>query len=86
MGPWWTGPVYALGVLCSVYHLANGIWTFLITWGITVGPQSQARSGYVCAVIGIALGLLGLGALLKLKTMDASALRIDDWGQVTAES
>ena len=74
MSAWWTGPVYAIGVLCAVYHLANGVWTFLITWGIIIGPESQKRSGYVCVIIGIVLGLLGMGSLITLKTMDASTL------------
>ena len=65
---WWWGPVYALGVICSVFHLANGIWTFLIVWGITIGPKSQRLSGYACAGIGIVLVLLGLGSLYALKT------------------
>lgn len=68
----WTVPVYAVGLLCAVFHFANGIWTFLITWGITVGPRSQIFSARFCAIIGVVLGLLGLGALIKLKTMDAS--------------
>ena len=66
----WTAPVYAVGILCAVYHLANGIWTFLITWGVTMGPRSQQLSGRVCLIIGIVLGLLGVGALIKLKTSD----------------
>ncbi|MBU0717478.1 MAG: succinate dehydrogenase [Planctomycetes bacterium] len=74
MAAWWTGPVYAIGVTCAVFHLANGIWTFLIVWGITIGPKSQVRSGWVCGLIGVALAVLGLGALVRLKTMDASAL------------
>jgi succinate dehydrogenase / fumarate reductase cytochrome b subunit len=70
MAKWWTGPVYAIGVLCAVFHLANGIWTFLISWGITIGPRSQMISGRVCAVIGVAVALLGMGALVRIKTMD----------------
>lgn len=66
----WTGPVYVVGVVCAVYHLANGIWTFLITWGITIGPKSQKRSAVVCGMIGIVLGVLGLASLYKFKTMD----------------
>ena len=54
---------YAVGVVCTVFHFANGIWTSLITWGITVGPNAQRRAGYACAVFGIMLGLVGLGAL-----------------------
>ena len=67
----WTAPVYAIGVLCAVFHFANGIWTFLIVWGITIGPRSQKISGAVCAIIGIVLAVFGLGALVKLETMDA---------------
>jgi len=74
MDQWWTGPVYAIGVLSAVFHLANGIWTFLITWGVTISPTAQVRSGYVCAAIGIVLGLLGMGALVRLKTMDATTI------------
>ena len=74
LGRWWAGPVYAIGVLCAVFHLANGIWTFLITWGITIGPRSQTISGRVCLIIGILLGLLGIGALIKIKTMDTSTM------------
>ena len=68
----WVAPIYAVGVLCAVFHLANGIWTFLITWGITIGPRSQTISGRFCIVIGIVLGLLGMSALLRLKTMDTT--------------
>ncbi len=71
---WWWGPVYALGVLSAVFHLANGIWTFLIVWGVTIGPRSQRLSGTVCITIGIVLGLLGIGSLYKLKTTDPSTL------------
>lgn len=36
--------VYALGNLGIAFHLANGLWTFLITWGLTVTPRSQRVS------------------------------------------
>lgn len=68
----WAAPVYALGLLCAVFHLANGIWTFLITWGVTLGPRSQAKSACVCGIIGVVLGLFGMAALVKLKTMDVT--------------
>jgi len=60
---------YGIGVLAAVYHLANGIWTFLITWGITVGPIARRRAGWVCLAIGIALGLAGLGSLREFGMM-----------------
>ena len=65
---WWIAPLYAVGIVASVYHLANGIWTSLITWGITIKPRTQRAAGYVCAVFGVVLSLIGLGALRGFRT------------------
>jgi len=69
---WWIAPLYAIGVLASVFHLANGIWTSLITWGITIRPRSQQVAGYVCAAFGVFLSLVGLGALSGFKQFDGA--------------
>jgi succinate dehydrogenase / fumarate reductase cytochrome b subunit len=55
--------LYAIGVLACVFHLANGIWTFGITWGIWVTPSAQRWANAVSLVFGIALGMVALGAL-----------------------
>ena len=55
--------LYAIGVLSCVFHLANGIWTFGITWGLWVTPQSQRRANYACAAFGVLLAIVGLSAL-----------------------
>jgi succinate dehydrogenase / fumarate reductase cytochrome b subunit len=59
----WIVPLYAIGVASACFHFANGIWTFLITWGVTIGPQSQRISGFACAALGVALTITGLTAL-----------------------
>lgn len=69
---WWIAPWYALGIVASVYHLSNGIWTSLITWGITIRPKTQRAAGYICAGFGVALGLVGLGALTGFKNFGAA--------------
>jgi len=33
---------YVIGVLSALFHFCNGIFTFCITWGITVSERSQA--------------------------------------------
>jgi succinate dehydrogenase / fumarate reductase cytochrome b subunit len=33
---------YVLGVVAALFHFCNGIFTFCITWGITVSERSQA--------------------------------------------
>lgn len=83
----WVAPIYAAGILATVFHLANGIWTSLITWGITIRPNSQRASGYACAAFGIMLALVGLGALRGFKTFDTNAPGPHDSrqaGEVTA--
>jgi succinate dehydrogenase / fumarate reductase, cytochrome b subunit len=55
--------LYALGMLACVFHLANGIWTMGITWGVWTSPAAQARAFKVCAVFGVLLAAVGLGAL-----------------------
>ena len=54
---------YVVGVLSCVFHLANGIWTFGITWGIWVTPQAQQWATAACLVFGLGLSAVGLGAL-----------------------
>jgi succinate dehydrogenase / fumarate reductase cytochrome b subunit len=61
--------LYAIGVLSCVFHLANGIWTFGITWGIWISPQAQHRATIACTVFGVALSVVGLSALGGFATM-----------------
>ncbi len=70
---WWIAPIYAVGIIASVYHLANGIWTSLITWGITIRPRTQRAAGYVCAVFGVVLSLVGLGTVRGFKMFNVEA-------------
>lgn len=60
--------VYAIGTIAAAYHLTNGLYTFLITWGITVGPKSQRVSMLLtnAAFVGVsALGLVSLWAFIR---------------------
>ena len=38
-----TKTVYLLGVLGAIFHFANGLNTFCMTWGIALTPTSQKR-------------------------------------------
>lgn len=55
---------YIVGVLSAVFHFANGLWSFLVTWGITITPQSQRISTYVMLGLFIVLSLIGIRAVL----------------------
>lgn len=67
--------VYLVGVLASVFHLANGIWTMGITWGVWITPQAQNRAGRVCAGFGVLLGVVGIAALVGAATVDVDEAR-----------
>lgn len=54
---------YIFGIACTVFHLANGVCTFLMTWGITVNKFSQRLAAYAMTVVGIALFFLGAAAM-----------------------
>jgi len=68
--------LYAVGVLATVYHLANGMWTALITWGITVGPSSQRFAGYVCTVFGVLIGLAGLSSIYNFRQYNEESVAV----------
>lgn len=59
---------YAVGVLSCCYHLANGIWTAGITWGLWVSAAGQQRALRACGVFGLILAALGMASLFAAKT------------------
>ena len=65
--------LYAIGVLSCVFHLANGIWTFGITWGIWVSAKAQKRANAISIVAGSILAVVGLSALWGMTTVDVPA-------------
>ena len=67
--------LYTIGVISCVFHLANGIWTFGITWGIWTTPLAQRRADYACIALGVLLGLVSLGAIGGFATADVQQAR-----------
>lgn len=66
---------YMLGVSLLVFHLANGLWTAAITWGLTISATAQRRWGYVCTMIGAGLMLLAWSAVIGFATLDVKEAR-----------
>jgi succinate dehydrogenase / fumarate reductase, cytochrome b subunit len=54
--------VYVIGIASTVWHLANGIWLFLVDWGITIGERAQRLTGYACIAFGALLLAVGINA------------------------
>ena len=55
--------LYTVFVLAAVFHGFNGLWTFLVTWGILLSKKSQNDSVYFCYGIMFLFGFLGLMAI-----------------------
>jgi succinate dehydrogenase / fumarate reductase cytochrome b subunit len=56
---------YIAGVLAATFHLANGLWSFLVTWGLAQSPRSQKIVTYVTIVVFLVLATIGVQALLS---------------------
>lgn len=56
---WW---MFA-GIVAASFHFANGLWSFSIVWGITIGPKSQRRFGYLMLAFAVLLSVVGVVAL-----------------------
>ncbi|NGQ94409.1 succinate dehydrogenase [Brevibacillus sp. SYP-B805] len=54
---------YTIGILSAVFHFSNGIWSFLVHWGITVGPRSQRAATYLTMGIFVVVSFIGLRAM-----------------------
>ena len=54
--------IYMIGITATVWHFANGIWLFMVDWGITIGERAQKLTGYACIAFGIVLLLVGINA------------------------
>lgn len=55
---------YILGIVSAAFHLANGLWSFLVSWGITQSKKSQQITTYVTLLIFVVLAIVGVAAIL----------------------
>jgi succinate dehydrogenase / fumarate reductase cytochrome b subunit len=59
----WIFAIYVVGIMSTIWHFANGIWLFLVDWGITIGARAQRVTGYACIAIGFVLLAVSINAL-----------------------
>jgi succinate dehydrogenase / fumarate reductase, cytochrome b subunit len=63
----WLYAFYVAGILSATFHLANGLWSFAIVWGITVGPRAQRRMVAVSAFVFVVLSVIGLRSIAAFR-------------------
>lgn len=55
--------LYTIFVLAACYHAFNGLWTFMISWGITLTERSQSLMRAFSTFLLILVSFLGLATI-----------------------
>lgn len=50
--------IYIVCVISAVFHFSNGLWSFLVSWGIVVGPRAQRVTTYVTMGIFVVMSIM----------------------------
>jgi len=59
-----TVALYLIGTALAAFHLANGLWTMGISWGLTTTVRAQKLSFAAFMVVGVLITALGIRSLL----------------------
>lgn len=76
--------LYLIGVISTAFHFSNGIWSFLVSWGITVGPRAQRVSSVMCMGLFAIVSVLFILSLIAFRNVEfQTALNvIESWKTV----
>ena len=69
--------LYLIGVLAATFHFTNGMWSFLVSWGITIGPRAQRVSSVVWMGVFVIMSImfiLSMVAFTDASFQDTSVL------------
>jgi len=56
---------YIIGVISTVFHLANGLWSFAVTWGIAQSPRSQQIVTYATVLVFLIVSYIGVRTIIQ---------------------
>jgi len=65
---------YMFGIAACVFHLANGLWGFCLTWGLAVTVRSQRVLATVFGLVGLFLFFVGANTAIYFATGSRLAL------------
>ncbi len=64
----WLSLAYLLGIGACTFHLAVGLWTFGVRWGLLTTRRARSWSGAAVVVVGLVVFGLGANTVLVLAT------------------
>jgi succinate dehydrogenase / fumarate reductase cytochrome b subunit len=67
--------LYLIGVIATAFHFTNGIWAFLVSWGITIGPKAQRISTYVTMALFVIFAVMFIISLTSFRGEEFALLQ-----------
>ncbi|MBP2002102.1 succinate dehydrogenase / fumarate reductase cytochrome b subunit [Paenibacillus shirakamiensis] len=64
---------YLIGVLSASFHFTNGLWSFLVSWGVTVGPRAQRVSSNICMGLFVIISIMFVWSLIVFRNVEFQA-------------
>ncbi|WP_442603368.1 succinate dehydrogenase cytochrome b558 subunit [Paenibacillus sp. KN14-4R] len=68
--------IYVIGVLAASFHFCNGMWSFLVSWGITIGPRAQKVSTVIWLVVFLAMATMFILSLTAFQGSEFQQLPV----------
>jgi len=56
---------YIISILAVVFHLANGLWGFCVSWGIAQSPRSQQIITYATVIVFVVVSYIGIRTIIE---------------------
>ena len=56
---------YIISIIAVVFHLANGLWSFCVSWGIAQSPRSQQIVTYITIAIFFVVSYIGIRTIIQ---------------------
>jgi succinate dehydrogenase / fumarate reductase cytochrome b subunit len=56
---------YIVSIICVVFHLANGLWSFCVSWGIAQSPRAQQIVTYATIAVFFIVSYIGIRAIIQ---------------------
>ncbi len=56
---------YIISIIAVVFHLANGLWSFCVHWGIAQSPRSQKIVTYLSVIVFFVVSYIGIRTIIQ---------------------
>lgn len=62
--------IYVIGTVSAAFHFCNGMWSFLVSWGITIGPRAQRFSSIIWMALFVVMAVMFIMSLTAFTNTD----------------